>query len=320
MRHPKSRPSKKKKRNKRIDRAPLSNPSSAPTEQASTVDLSFVVHQRSLVAASRFLFNPPRGRVSHETTTTTTTTTTTPRTTDAATRARQLFVIGPRGFASFFPVLGALSVTRLDGAQWWLPWPTGTDWRCKPRSSRPRATSQWPTHGPDRSCSTFIPSPRAPSAFCVKRGPKQGPPCSRNSPLPPRVHGIAALCHRFHFFSLSLSVIFPPSFPRLATSLFAPTSLRCFERCGSGNRWKRRESLNDERGRASRVYFGGSLFFVGNVPRLLMRSFGPGGGYRKWTRECSRGWNWENEFLSFSSVSFCGVWYQGNIPFTKDVN
>lgn len=48
---------------------------------------------------------------------------------------------------------------RVDGAQRWLPWPTGTDCRCKPGSSRPRATSQWPTDDLDRPCCTLTPPP-----------------------------------------------------------------------------------------------------------------------------------------------------------------
>lgn len=38
-----------------------------------------------------------------------------------------------------------------EGPRLAMSWPTGTNWRCKPRSSRPRATSQWPTHNLDRT-------------------------------------------------------------------------------------------------------------------------------------------------------------------------
>lgn len=101
-------------------------------------------------------------------------------------------------------------------SQRWLPWPTGTDWRCEPRSSPPRATSQWPTHDLDRPRCTLAPPP-ASSAFYVSKVPNRPTVLARcYSPTLPQN---AALCHRFHsfFFLLSRPSLFlSPSFLRLS--------------------------------------------------------------------------------------------------------
>lgn len=51
------------------------------------------------------------------------------------------------------------ALARIRRAQRWFSWPTGIDWRCELHSSRPRATSQWPTEDLDRA----RPSPLSPS-------------------------------------------------------------------------------------------------------------------------------------------------------------
>ena len=250
--------------------------------------------------------------------------------------------------ASFFPCdgkgkkPGCLSVTRLDGAQRWLPWPTGTDWRCKPRSSRPRATSQWPTHDLDPSCCTFTPSPHAPSAFYVKRGPKQahrarGTPLytSTESPLSATV-SIPFLFFFFFFPSsaraskrtpLSLSLFLLCYFSFFISSArhlsFCPyvdaSAPRCYGVCNVvlGHRWKipgaRRESLNEERGRESRGLF--RLFFV--ETEATFRDFWWDLSHQRrrwWIRAMLEGVKLgERIFLLFCSFSFCGVWFQENV-------
>lgn len=135
-------------------------------------------------------------------------------------------------------------------SQRWLPWPTGTDWRCEPRSSPPRATSQWPTHDLDRPRCTLAPPP-ASSAFYVSKVPNRPTVLARcYSPTLPQN---AALCHRFHSFlfllsrpSLFLSIspytqFLFPSFFAISLVLFpppSPSSVRSsVQRCsGTGER------------------------------------------------------------------------------------
>lgn len=54
-------------------------------------------------------------------------------------------------FFFFFTVVFSCPAAWIRRAQRWFSWPTGTDWRCEPHSSRPRATSQWPTEDLDRA-------------------------------------------------------------------------------------------------------------------------------------------------------------------------
>ena len=185
-------------------------------------------------------------------------------------------------------------------SQRWLPWPTGTDWRCEPRSSPPRATSQWPTHDLDRPRFTLAPPP-ASSAFYVSKVPNRPTVLARcYSPTLPQN---AALCHRFHsfFFLLSrpllsffhrrssvfLSIspyIYNFSFPLYSPSLFS-TSHRLLLYLSAGacnvaraqvkdSRSKARDSLNGQWGGESRVYFGGRCSSPngGNVSTLLTSS------------------------------------------------
>lgn len=99
--------------------------------------------------------------------------------------SRQLVLIRPAmRFFSFsilkslffliFTVVLSCPIARIRRAQRWFSWSTGTDWRCEPHSSRPRATSQWPTEDLDRA------RPSPPLALHLSRRQAQtGPPCRR---------------------------------------------------------------------------------------------------------------------------------------------
>lgn len=92
-------------------------------------------------------------------------------------------------------------------AQRWISWPTGTDWRCEPRSSRPRATSQWPTEDLDRARPP-PPSSLPSSSFLYARCQSQTGPPSLAPTMPPS--GASSPCS-------FLALLFPLSF-----SLFPP--------------------------------------------------------------------------------------------------
>lgn len=72
-------------------------------------------------------------------------------------------------FYFIFTVVLSCPIAGIRRAQRWFSWSTGTDWRCEPHSSRPRATSQWPTEDLDRA----RPSPLSPSTLRATSGPNR---------------------------------------------------------------------------------------------------------------------------------------------------
>ena len=216
------------------------------------------------------------------------------------------------------------------------------DW-LKVQATLVSATSHVPvTYSRSRSFVLYVhPSPHAPSAFYVKRGPKQahrarGTPLyiSTESPLSATV-SIPFLFFFFFFPSsaraskrtpLSLSLFlcyfsFFISSPRHLS--FCPyvdaSAPRCYGVCNVvlGHRWKipgaRRESLNEERGRESRGLF--RLFFV--ETEATFRDFWWDLSHQRrrwWIRAMlERVKLGERIFLLFCSFPFCGVWFQENV-------